>query len=399
MKILIIDEEFPYPLDTGKRIRSFNLARALSCNHEISYLAYGQVGSAGYEQLGGQNLRPIAVDPPDRRQSGLKFYFRLLLNLLSPYPYIVSSHYTDRFAAQLQEIVETGQIDCILCEWSPYAIFLRDLKGPKRIIVAHNVESAIWRGYEAKENNPFRRLYIAIQSRKVAAFESECFGWAEGATAVSEADADLLRRYAPGYDIEVVENGVDIDYFRPQIRGVNEDMLVFTGSMDWRPNQDAAIFFAHEIFPILRQRRPSLNIFFVGRRPGRKIRELARIPGFYVTGTVDDVRPYIAEAAVYVVPLRIGGGSRLKILEAMSMKKAVVSTAVGAEGLRVCDGENIIIRDDPQGFADAILACIDDKALAARIGESGMETVHRYYRWDELGKKLSDYICKVARAN
>jgi sugar transferase (PEP-CTERM/EpsH1 system associated) len=398
MKLLIIDEEFPFPLNTGKRIRSFNIANALGRWHEISYMAYGNVNSPEYDFFRLRNLNPIAVDPPDRRQSGAKFYLRLLKNLSSRYPYIVTSHYTDRFQLKLNEIIESNKIDCILCEWSPYAIFMRALNGPKKIIVAHNVESAIWLGYIANEKNPFKKLYIAIQASKVARFERECFHWADGATAVSRQDAALLSRHSPGYKIEVIENGVDTEYFAPRDAGVDKDMLVFTGSMDWRPNQDAAVYFAREIFPLIRLKQPTVKAYFVGRSPDRRAQELSKITNFFVTGTVDDVRPYIARAGAYIVPLRIGGGSRLKILEAMSMRKAVISTSVGAEGLRVKDGDNILIRDDPAKFADAVISCLEDESLAGRIASQGRETVMAHYRWERLARKLSDYLCKVCRS-
>jgi glycosyltransferase involved in cell wall biosynthesis len=247
------------------------------------------------------------------------------------------------------------------------------------------------------EKNPVRRLYITEQVRKVAAFELVCFRWADGATAVSAGDAEVLRSFNPALKVRVIENGVDTDYFRPQERPVDRNTIVFTGSMDWRPNQDAALYFAAEIFPILQPRRPRIRAYFVGRNPSRGVMELARIPGLYVTGAVDDVRPYLAQAGAFIVPLRIGGGSRLKILEALAMGKAVVSTTIGAEGLRVKDGENIVIRDGPREFAEAVLACLDDEALARRIAGRGRELVLRSYRWDELGQELSDFLCETIK--
>ncbi len=318
-----------------------------------------------------------------------------MANLASPYPYIVTSHYTDRFQGRLADILGRERFDCLICEWTPYAAFIRKVAGIKKVIVAHNVESAIWRGYLANETNPFKKLYIRNQTLKVVRFERECFSWADGATAVSEGDAAKIRAIGLKYPVEVIDNGVDVEYFKPRQETIDRDMLAFTGSMDWRPNQDAAAYFAHEIFPLIRERRPRARAFFVGRDPGKRVLDLARIDGIAITGTVDDVRPYIGKAGAYIVPLRIGGGSRLKIIEAMAMGKAVVSTSVGAEGLRVRDGENILLRDTPGDFAEAAVACLDDAGLSSRLGEGGLETVANHYRWEELGRRFGEYLCRV----
>ena len=395
MKLLIIDEEFPYPLNTGKRIRSFHLARVLGQLHNVSYMAYGSENSSGYDFMRENLLNPVAVTPPDRRQSGPMFYWKLLLNLISRYPYIVTSHYTARFMNRLAALVAAEKFDCIICEWTPYAIFIKNLPNIKKIIVAHNIESAIWKGYLSNERNLLRKYYIATQIKKVIRFEDSCFGWADGATAVSSGDADEIRKLKISYPVEVIDNGVDVNYFYPQDAAVNPDSLVFTGSMDWRPNQDAAIYFAHEIFPLVKKERSSIRATFVGRNPSRKVKELENINGITVTGTVDDVRPYIAQASVYIVPLRIGGGSRLKILEAMAMGKPVVSTTIGAEGLRVSDGKNICLRDTPEAFAKEVVHLLDDRKARDILGENGRRTVEQQYRWEELGRKLSEYVCRI----
>lgn len=396
MRILIIDEEFPYPLNTGKRIRSYHLAMNLARWHEVSYLAFGAESSPEFEQMKISNFSPIAVTPPDRGKSGLKFYVKLFLSIFSSQPYIVTSHYAMGYQARFDELIRTGGYDCVLCEWTPYAMYIRGTVGPRKIISAHNIESSIWRGYKINERNPFKRLYIANQAAKVERFERRCFKWADGATAVSESDARRLRALGLDYQVEVVENGVDLDYFHPQPAKVDENMLVFTGSMDWRPNQDAARYFVKDVLPMIKKHRKGIEVVFVGRNPSRRTSALGRLEGVTITGTVDDVRPFIARAAAYVVPLRIGGGSRLKILEAMAMGKPVISTPIGAEGLRVKDRENIVISEDPRDFAEQVLRVLDDRSFRDRLAENGRRTVEKYYRWEELGRKLSDYICSVA---
>jgi polysaccharide biosynthesis protein PslH len=395
MNILIIDEEFPFPLNTGKRIRTFSLTRALSARNRVSYLAYGDQDSEASKFLQNNGITCHAVKPPDRRQSGPLFYTRLLLNLLSPLPYIVTSHYTGRFERELKDLVNQHAYDMIICEWTPYAIFLKAVPDTKSIIVAHNIEAAIWRRYEENEANPLRRVYIGIQRRKVEAFERVCFTWARGATAVTDIEAKEIASYGVGYPVQTVDNGVNIEYFQPASTPGEPDTLVFTGSMDWRPNQDAMEYFVSDVLPLARRDRPNLKLFIVGRKPPRHIEALGNIAGVTVTGTVDDVRPYIARAALYIVPLRIGGGSRLKILEAMAMKKPVLSTTVGAEGLRITDGENIVIADGATDFAAAIIRCLDNSELCDPVAERGRLLVEQEYRWDRLGDKLHRYLTEV----
>lgn len=395
MKILVIDEEFPWPMDTGKRTRSLSLIAHLARGHEVAYLAYGDATGAEAEALRERGIEPIGVPPLDRRKEGPRFYLRLLLNLFSRWPYIVSSHHSARFERALRAAVDGGGYDVVIAEWSPYAIFLRGLRSVPTVVVAHNIEAGIWRRYEANEPNLLKRWYIGIQRRKVEAFERRCFGWADGATAVSAAEAREIGSYGVGYEVAVVDNGVDVDYFHPARRESDPDSLVFTGSMDWRPNQDAVEYFVKEIFPRVRERRPKATFTAVGRRPPRHVVDLGRRPGVAITGTVDDVRPYVERATLCVVPLRIGGGSRLKILEAMAMHRPVLSTSVGAEGLSVRDGEHLVLADDPQGFADAAVELLEDVERRQLIADAGRSLVESRYRWSSLGGRLEDYLDAV----
>jgi sugar transferase (PEP-CTERM/EpsH1 system associated) len=396
MKLLIIDEEFPFPLNSGKRIRTYNLTRVLAAQNEITYLAYGNSDSEAYHSMKAINVSPECVQPINRKQSGLSFYWRLLTNLTSPYPYIVTSHYSDSFQKQLDECLKQTEYDLIICEWTPYAIFVKDILHIKRLIVAHNIETAIWQRYEQNERNPFRRMYISIQRAKVERFERQAFSWVNGATAVCQSEAESISSLGVSYPVEVIDNGVDLAYFKPANSKPKLHHLVFTGSMDWRPNQDAMIYFVHDILPLIRKQIPEVTFSIVGRKPPQKIIDLGSQKGVTVTGTVDDVRDYISEAAVYVVPLRIGGGSRLKILEAMAMEKPVISTSIGAEGLQVTDKKNIAIFDKPGDFADGVVALLQDAAYQQTLGKAGRELVEQNYGWDQLGKRLHAYLCQIA---
>ncbi|MEW5795005.1 MAG: glycosyltransferase family 4 protein [Candidatus Zixiibacteriota bacterium] len=398
MKILIIDEEFPWPLDSGKRIRTFNLVSRLASHHEIRFVAYGDESSGGFNHLVSCGITPIAVPARVPRKSGPMFYLRLLKNVFSPWPYIVSSHYSRLFARTLEAEMVRQRPDIVTCEWSPYARYFRELPAVKRLVVTQNIEHLIWQRYFANESNPVKRWYIGHQMRKVERFEREVFAWADGAVAVSEAEAETIRQFAPGLPVTVVENGVNLDYFAPQPLPDDSSRLVFVGSMDWRPNQDAVRYFINDILPAVERIGTRCEIDLIGRHPPRDLMALKNRPGVNLIGHVDDVRPFVANAAVFVVPLRIGGGTRIKILEALAMKKAVVSTSVGAEGLKVTDGENILLADTPVLFAEKIKRLLDDRALNRRLGENGRRLVEEHYGWDRLAAKLNDAITDICRA-
>lgn len=392
MDILILDEEFPYPLNTGKRIRSFHLLSRLARRHAVHYLAYGQSESPECDFLKAAGLQPLAVPPCVPPKSGLLFYLRLAANLISAQPYIVTSHHSHAFACAVQQTVASIKPALVICEWTPYAVYLPYVAKIKTLIAAHNIEAEIWARYYEHEQNAAKKWYIKRQAAKVARFECEAFQQADGITAVTQADADRIAALAPGTPVQVVDNGVDLEYFRPVKSGVTAPRLVFTGSMDWRPNQDAAVHFTTEIFPLLRAKYPDLEAYFVGRNPPESVRRLSAVPGVTVTGTVDDVRPYIRDATVYIVPLRIGGGSRLKILEALAMGKAVVSTTTGAEGLAVGDEREILLADSPREFAARVSRLLADPACRERLGTAGRALVEQRYGWDALAAKLADFI-------
>ena len=395
MKVLIIDEDFPCPLDTGKKIRSFNLACYLALENDVSYLSYGHQSEEIRKFIADHRIKPLFIVPPDRRKHGLRFYSKLFMNLFSPYPYMVTSHYSKNYLESVRRVIQNNSFDIVICEGVSYAIFLKGIRGIKKVIAAHNIEADIWRGYEKKEKNIFKKLYITIQRIKLEKFEKKAFRWVDGATAVNEKDAEEIGKFNAGYSAEVIYNGVDLEYFQPQDIEVDKNLLVFTGSMDYMANQDAAVYFTHNIFPLIKKLRPETKAVFVGRRPPSFIKDLGKIEGITITGTVDDVRPYIAKAGVYIVPLRIGGGSRLKILEAMAMRKVIVSTSFGVAGLNIAGNESIIIRDDDQEFAEAVVNILENIELTKKQGEDGRNLVEEQYSWDMLGKKLNDYLLSL----
>lgn len=393
MKILVMDEEFPYPLDSGKRIRSFNLIRRLALHHSVSYLAYDSGHSDGFGQCLDSGIHPIAVKRSAPKKSGPAFYMRLATGIFSRQPYFVHTHHSSIFERVLEATLKEQNPDLVIAEWTPYAVFFDAVRDAKKVIVAHNIETAIWQRYYENERNPLKKWYIGLQKDRIARFERNAFRSADGATAVSKLDAGVIRSFNSSLKLEVVDNGVDLRHSASvpisRDRGAS---LVFVGSMDWRPNQDAAIYFTREIYPLLREKNHDLKVAFVGRNPSKEVRRLGKLPGVTITGMVDDVRTHIHEASVYIVPLRVGGGSRLKILEAMALQIPIVSTTIGAEGLEVTNNENILLADTPREFVTEIERLRHDPELRHRLVAAGRRLVEQRYNWDYLAEKLEHFL-------
>lgn len=385
MRVLVVDEEVPFPLNTGKRLRTWNLLRRLKDSHEITFLSWGRgEPPAQYDGIRflnlGQNLPSM---------QGLRFYSSLFLNLLSPLPYSVQRHASRAIRDAVRSLVSREKFDLIHCEWTPYVQAVRDVMGVcPTVLSAHNVEARIWERYLKTETNPLKKEYIRIQYRKFDCFERDAARACAHVAAVSEKDAWVFKSYGC-QKVSVVPNGVDEAYFYAGKEAPVQHSMVFTGSMDWRPNQDGIQFFLNDIFPRIQKKIPDVTFAVVGRNPPAWLTEMASaMTGVLVTGTVEDVRPYISRSTLYVVPLRVGGGSRLKILEALAMHKVVLSTTIGSEGLHLDDGRHLLLRDDPADFARTAVEVLRDPGRFADLAEQGGTKVMELYTWDKIASKL-----------
>jgi glycosyltransferase involved in cell wall biosynthesis len=267
------------------------------------------------------------------------------------------------------------------------------------LIHEHNVESQIAQRFYEKATHPLLKLFLYAQYRRMERFEHALWRKHPQVVAVSEQDRAIILQYTPDQNVTVVENGVDLDYFSYQPHPGISPNLVYIGSMDWLPNEDAVLWFVKEIFPILRSQWPDCTFTIVGRNPSEQVRRLANEPGIVVTGTVKEVRTFIAAASIMVVPLRIGGGSRLKILEAMSAGLPVVSTPIGCEGLRVADEVHLLIAEEPHHFAAQTSRLIADLLLQQKLAEAGRRLVEEHYGWPAMAHRLSQLYHSMTKAN
>ena len=256
MRILVLDEEFTWPLNTGKRLRSFNLFSRLAKKHEMRYIGYGTESSEAWSALHKESMHPVAVRPRIPPKSGPLFYLRLLRNLFSSQPYIVQSLLSRDYASEVQRQMRDFQPDVVVSEGIFYGIYFDTAWNCNKLVSTHNIESDIWRRYVENERNPFKRAYISLQRKKVSRFEERVMRIADSAIAVSNTDASRLSAMTTGARIETIDNGVDLEFFSTDKseRSSGAPYIIFTGSMDWRPNQDAVDYFANEILPLLRQR-------------------------------------------------------------------------------------------------------------------------------------------------
>ena len=398
MRIVWLKTELLHPIDKGGKIRTYQMLRELRREHEVTYLTLddGQAAPDALERASEYAHDVIRVPFRQAAKRTPRFYAELARNAASPLPYAVAKYRSPAMRDALRRVLRENGADVVVCDFLAPSINVdRDLGCPT-VLFQHNVEAAIWARHAQVASHPVKKLYFHEQWRRMRAFEaSECRRF-DHVVAVSVEDEETFRRDYGVQQVSNVPTGVDTDYFRPSgARERQPRSLVFTGSMDWLPNEDAITFFAREVLPLVRAQVPDVTVTVVGRNPPAHIRALAAdTPGIRVTGSVPDVRPHLEEASAFIVPIRIGGGTRLKIYEAMAMELPVVSTTIGAEGLPLRAGVDAVIADEPAAFAAAVVSVLRDPAQAAHIGRTGAERVRREFSWQRVASAFGE-ICEA----
>jgi glycosyltransferase involved in cell wall biosynthesis len=388
MRILWIKTELLHPLDKGGRIRSYQMLRSLSRHHHVTYLCLDDgLATADARERAREYAHEVVVVPfRAPTKTSLGFYAALLRNLLSPLPYAIARYRSPELREEVRRL--SASTDLIISDFLFSSLNLPDGLPAPTVLFQHNVEATIWQRHGAVPQHPLRRTYMRLQWRRMLRHEArECRRFSH-VVAVSAIDADIIRREYAVSSVGHVPTGVDLGYFsasRPRSWGSRE--LVFVGSMDWMPNDDGIRWFAREIFSRIQERVIGARLTVVGRSPSPGMRELAaRNPAIEVTGTVADVRPYLERAGVSIVPLRIGGGTRLKIYEMMAMGVPVVSTAIGAEGLPIRHGEHLLIADSADEQVSAICALLSDPVRADLLAARALRHVQEHCSWDAVAE-------------
>lgn len=385
-----------WPPTTGGRIRSLETLSCLSRHHDVTVVTtHGPNDDPdGLRRRLPQCERVVSLPFVAPRVGSAAFAWALARSYGSPLPVDLRKWRVRSLRRYARALLARERVDLVVADFLvSWPNLPRGLQVPT-LLFEHNVEHQIWRRLADLERRPWRRALIQYEYLRMRGAERRACAKADLVVAVSEDDGRQLRALAPGSRCVSIPTGVDTDYFQPSGRPEVANRLVFTGSMDWYPNEDAILFFADAVLPRIRVHVPAATLTVVGRNPSPRVRALADRQGIHVTGTVDDVRPFVDEAAVYVVPLRAGGGTRLKIFEALAMGKAVVSTTVGAEGLALTPGKDVAIADVPQDFADTVVRLLRDTSRRRALGRAGRLLVQRKYSWPQVSREFAGW-CEV----
>ncbi len=409
MKILWVKAGGLVPLDLGGRIRSYNILKELAHKHEVTlFTFYAEQPDDPHPQLQRLFRRvvcwPLQLPTPRSFGEGIA-YFR---SMFSSRPYTIAKFCQPQVARGLRQHLETEKYDVVVCDFVVAAgvIPWEHLRCPK-VLFTHNVEALIWRRHYQNSRNPLWKAICWREYRTMERAERWYLAQADHVLTVSEVDRNAFARIVAPEKISVIPTGVDVDYFRaePDVDDGSHSngrrmTLVFTGAMDWMPNEEGILYFVKEILPLIRRQVPEAVLWIVGRKPSRRLEALAADDsGVRITGRVDDVRPYVRNAAVYIVPLRIGSGTRLKIFEAMAMGKAIVSTSVGAEGLPVEHGRNIVLADKPDEFASAVVTLLKDPKARREMGQNAHRMVAEKYSWAAVAAHFDQILARLTETS
>ncbi|HEY3323208.1 MAG TPA: glycosyltransferase [Planctomycetota bacterium] len=397
LKILIVRVRLLFPLNTGGKIRSARMIEELSQNHDVTLITcrYPEDTDEDVQRTAELCKNLVAVPYRETVKGSAAFYAELGKNLFSSLPYVVAKYASRELARTVAALYRTQRPDLVMCDFLQSCECLKYLDGVPFVLFQHNVEAALFEQMARQTASPIKRAYLALQAQRLRRYEQRICKKASCVIAVSDNDREVFtQQYGAPY-CEVVPTGVDTEFFVPSKNMRAANNIVFTGSLDWLPNQDAMRYFVKEVLPLIQQEVPNVAFSIVGRNPPPEIVALGKQPGIHVTGTVNDIRPYVFGAKVYVAPLRIGSGTRLKLLEAMAMGKAIVSTTLGAEGLPVHHDQNIVLADSAADFAREVTSLLRDGQRRRTLEAQARELVERRYSWQQVGQVFGA-ICQRA---
>ena len=399
MKILWVKPGKLLPLDTGGKLRTYNILRHLAATHDLTYLSYygGQRDEAYEREVLTHLPGTVSVYTAAPEATGSARYFDYLRHFSNPAPYSISKFAARKVQKLLREWIPQHRFDVAVCDFLASTLNFPDKLATPTALFQHNVETILWKRKADFEAKWLDRIVSKVEYAKMRRFEPEQTRRFHHVIAVSETDRETMSPMVGREHISVVPTGVDLRKYQydPAARP-SGPLVVFTGSMDWAPNIDGVEFFCKEIWPQVLTKVPGARFRIVGRDPQPRVRALAS-ENVEVTGTVPSIIDHLREAAVFVVPLRIGGGTRIKIYEGMAMGKATVSTTVGAEGLDVQHGRDILLEDSPAGFASAIVTFLQNEEVRRRY-EAAAAATARKYDWSVITEQFVEVLQKTIAA-
>lgn len=413
LNILVISSLLPYPPNTGGITRLFNLYSRLGQKHCVTWASPIWQGTEQYVSEAEKFcLRVVGLSLNDAKPFPDSGWHRLLFRAVARlrwermfvfcYGYVQAPGLywlpaSPERLATIRQLVTDSHFDLIVSEFEGTAELLPDGSDIPSVIVLHNSLSTLFRRirktYVTSRQN---RLFFWPELLKIMAYERRQYSRYSLGITVSAQDQYMLKRRCPHLPSVLLPNGVDVTVFQPAPPTSTSTHLIFVGHYGYPPNADAILYFCHEILPLIRQQIPSVELWAVGHEPPAELFQYVD-QGVRVSGTVPDVRPYMAQADVMVVPLRVGGGTRLKILEGMAMAKAIVSTTLGAEGLSTVHGRDILMADRPTEFADGVVRLLRDPAMRACLGREGRKLVEQEYDWGGITARLDSVYQSVVQ--
>jgi glycosyltransferase involved in cell wall biosynthesis len=386
-----VKSDFLHPTTRGGQIRTLEIIKRLHRRNEVHYVGYENPSEPeGFARAGEYSSRAYSIPHPIPSKRSLRYAMLLARGLVSPLPVAVNRWKSVEMREKIAELSGREKFDAMVCDFLAPA---PNCPLEQCVLFQHNVETLIWRRHVENAADPLRRAYLALQARRMEAYEREACRRARQVIAVSDVDAKVMQEIFGIGEVPIAATGVDTEYFEPQERNEAEYDLIFVGSMDWLPNTDGIRYFTASILPLIRRVLPECKVAIVGRTPNAEIQALAAAdPRITVTGTVPDVRPYVWKSKLSIVPLRIGGGTRLKIYESMAAACPVVSTSIGAEGLSVSHPLNIRIADTPEAFAAECVRLLEGEEERRQLAEAAYCLVRGRFSWDIIAREFEDIL-------
>lgn len=396
MKILFLSKRLLFPTDRGGLVRTLNVVRHLSQWHDLTFLSNQQPGQEeDCLEMTRLGLRLVTVPWEEVSRSNWRFYRDLAWNLFSPDPFNAAKDYDPALRARARQLLDEARYDLVVCDFVQMARNAIGIWDGPSVLFEHNVEAEIFERHSRTDEGWIRRRFMGYQAAKMRRFE----GWAgrqfTRVVAVSERDKEQYERRYGWTNVDVIDTAVDIDYYRPNDSAKQAGTVLFVGSLDWLPNVDGLRWFVAEVWPLVRRDQPEARLRLVGRNPTSEIQSLAEHPGVELVGPVPDTRPWLAESEVSIVPLRIGGGTRLKVFEAMAMGLPVVSTPLGAEGLQVQSGEHLLLAEGAEKVAEAVVRLLRSEALRMALGRAARNLVVTRFSSESVARQF-EAVCQRA---
>jgi sugar transferase (PEP-CTERM/EpsH1 system associated) len=406
MNVLWLSQNIPYPPKTGVLQRNYNLLREAAKRANVYLLAVfkrdilpGEYDIETAKRELGKLCRVVEIVDLPIESSRFRLYNTAVKSLFTSDPFSVNWIKDVSMRQQLRRMLDAVKFDLVHVDTISLAAYHDELREIPKILNHHNIESHLLIRRTLFEKNPIKRWYLTIESEKLRRYEQRVCGKFDTNFTVSELDKQRLLEIVQLLRVDVIANGVDVEYFSPREKEIVPGNLIMVSGMNWFPNRDAALYMAEEIWPLLSEHMPELSWMVVGSDPPQQLLDLAlRDQRVVVTGFVNDVRPYLSQAEIYLCPMRDGGGTRLKILDALAMEKAIVCTTMACEGIAVTPEKNVLIADSPQEFLKQIRRLRQNPLLRESLGKAAREFVIQQYSWEKIGRDLETVYQTVVKA-